>query len=95
LFFSGIPICVNCDLSPATTLKVPKANVELHGERAKWRAAKSGLQKADEIVASLPPGHPDGTKALQRANVDLSKAGEELQAALSAYLEATKAEKKE
>ena len=89
-----MPVCLNCDLSPEKTLKLLRANVGLSAARAKWKAARSGIEKADEIVAGLPVGHPDGTEALQRANVTLVKAGEELQAALGEYLKASTERKK-
>ena len=74
---------------PGKNLRLLKANVELSAARAKWRAAKSELRNADEIATGLPPGNPDGTHALGRATTSLSKAGEELQAALEKYIKAT------
>lgn len=89
LLVSGIPVCVTCDLAPEKTLELIKANLKLNEARAKWTSAKLELTKADEIRASLPSGHPDGT-ALHNAHTELAKAGQELQDALAEYLKVSR-----
>ena len=89
LFVSNVPICVNCDSIPGKTTDLLTAEVRLNTARAKWRAAKVELAKAEEIRASLALGHPDGTRALKNANTELSKAAAEFNEALSEYSKAT------
>jgi hypothetical protein len=75
-------------------LKLVKANVALSGARANWKAAKSEFEKANEIIASLPAGHPNGTRALERANAGLSQARKELREALREYVESIRTEER-
>ena len=85
---SRMPICVVCDLTPERTQTLLKVRLNLDHAKASWRAAKTELAMAHDIVTSLPGDHPDGIHALRNANSALSKARKELHAALDDYANA-------
>lgn len=87
LLSKGVPICPKCDASPS---ELAIATERLNAARKTWREAIANLNKADEFThhGAEPHSH-DGSLALRQANVILSKAADEYQAALRAYMVAS------
>jgi len=63
-----------------------EARIRLERTRAGWRYALAVVDQADELQKSLPPGNPDGSRALHEANRLLREAGDEYRAALRAFI---------
>jgi alkylhydroperoxidase/carboxymuconolactone decarboxylase family protein YurZ len=64
-----------------------RLNVELNEARKAYQKAQTEATRYDEMLKTLPPGHPDATEALRLANKQLRESWKRYQEALEAFAE--------